>query len=126
MVGMSIPLWAAQTNNKLSGAKSGVRAAESDQENIKRQTLRKTHLGAQIDASDRGIQLLKHKESLLNASRGAQTRNMRRKSDFSMPENTGDMNVRPLPAGSGTGEKHTALIADFNHYFIKEKKMKNY
>ena len=54
MVGMSIPLWAAQNQQpKLSGAKSSMRAAEADQENIKRQTLQKlTHLEAQIEASE--------------------------------------------------------------------------
>lgn len=122
MVGMSIPLWAAQSQQpKLSGAKSSVRAAESDQENIKRQTLQKlTHLEAQIDASERKIELLKHKESFLNASRGAQTREYEAgKSDFSMPLKTrrNMLSVRYQLAAERA--KHTALIADFNHYFIE-------
>lgn len=122
MVGMSIPLWAAQSQQpKLSGAKSSVRAAESDQENIKRQTLQKlTHLEAQIDASDRRIDLLKHKESLLNVSRGAQTREYEAgKSDFSMPIKTRRDMVSVRYQLAAERAKRTALIADFNHYFIE-------
>lgn len=122
MVGMSIPLWAAQSQQpKLSGAKSSVRAAESDQENIKRQTLQKlTHLEAQIDTSDRKIDLLKHKESLLNASRGAQTREYEAgKSDFSMPLKTRRDMVSVRYQLAVERAKRTALIADFNHYFIE-------
>ena len=122
MVGMSIPLWATQNQKpKLSGAKSGVRAAESDQENIKRQTLQKlTHLEAQIEASERKIELLKHKESLLNASRGAQTREYEAgKSDFSMPLKTRRDMVSVRYQLAAERAKRTALIADFNHYFIE-------
>ncbi len=122
MVGMSIPLWAAQNQQpKLSGAKSGVRAAEADQENIKRQTLQKlTHLEAQIDASDRKIDLLKHKESILNALRGAQTREYEAgKSDFSMPLKTRRDMVSVRYQLAAERAKRTALIADFNHYFIE-------
>ena len=122
MVGMSIPLWAVQNQQpKLSGAKSNVRAAESDQENIKRQTLQKlTHLEAQIDASDRKIDLLKHKESLLNASRGAQTREYEAgKSDFSIPLKTRRDMVSVRYQLAAEQAKRTALIADFNHYFIE-------
>jgi outer membrane protein TolC len=119
---MSIPLWAAQSQQpKLSGAKSGLRAAESDQENIKRQTLQKlTHLEAQINASDRKIELLKHKESLLNASRGAQTREYEAgKSDFSMPLKTRRDMVSVRYQLAAERAKRTALVADFNHYFIE-------
>lgn len=122
MVGMSIPLWAAQSQQpKLSGAKSSVRAAESDQENIKRQTLQKlTHLEAQIDTSDRKIDLLKHKESLLNASRGAQTREYEAgKSDFSMPLKTRREMVSVRYQLAVERAKRIALITDFNHYFIE-------
>jgi len=125
MVGMSIPLWAAQNQQpKLSGAKSGVRAAEADQENIKRQTLQKlTHLEAQIDASDRKIDLLKHKESLLNASHGAQTREYEAgKSDLSMPLKTRRDMVSVRYQLAAERAKRTALIADFNHYFIEGEK----
>lgn len=122
MVGMSIPLWAAQNQQpKLSGAKSSVHAAESDQENIKRKTLQKlTHLEAQIEASERKIELLKHKESLLNASRGAQTREYEAgKSDFSMPLKTRRDMVSVRYQLAAERAKRTALIADFNHYFIE-------
>lgn len=122
MVGMSIPLWAAQNQQpKLFGAKSGARAAESDQENIKRQTLQKlTHLEAQIETSERKVELLKHKESLLNASRGAQTREYEAgKSDFSMPLKTRRDMVSVRYQLAAERAKRTALIADFNHYFIE-------
>lgn len=125
MVGMSIPLWAAQNQQpKLSGAQSGLRAAESDQENIKRQTLQKlTHLEAQIDASDRKIELLQHKESFLNASRGAQTREYEAgKSDLSMPLKTRRDMVSVRYQLAAERAKRTALIADFNHYFIEGEK----
>ncbi len=121
MVGMSIPLWATQNQQpKLSGAKSGVRAAESDLENIKRQTLQKlTHLEAQIDVSDRKIELLKHKVSLLNTSRGAQTREYEAgKNDLSMPLKTRRDMVSVRYQLAAEQAKRTALIADFNHYFI--------
>ncbi|HAJ90417.1 MAG TPA: hypothetical protein DCM27_05320 [Rhodospirillaceae bacterium] len=122
MIGMSIPLWAAQNQQpKLFGAKSGVRAAEADQENIKRQTLQKlTHLEAQIDASDRKIELLQHKESLLNVSRGAQTREYEAgKSDLSMPLKTRRDMVSVRYQLATERAKRTVLIADFNHYFIE-------
>ncbi|TXH07606.1 MAG: hypothetical protein E6R05_00305 [Candidatus Moraniibacteriota bacterium] len=125
MVGMSIPLWAAQNQQpKLSGAQSGLRAAESDQENIKRQTLQKlTHLEAQIDASDRKIELLQHKESFLNASRGAQTREYEAgKSDLSKPLKTRRDMVSVRYQLAAERAKRTALIADFNHYFIEGEK----
>ena len=124
MVGMSIPLWAAQNQQpKLSGAKSSVRAAEDDQENIKRQTLQKlTHLEAQIDASDRKIELLKHKESLLNASRGAQAREYEAgKSDLSMPLKTRRDMVSVRYQLATERAKRTTLIADFNHYFLERE-----
>jgi len=122
MVGMSIPLWAAQNQQpKLSGAKSSVRAAEADQENTKRQTLQKlTHLESQIDASDRKIELLKHKESLLNASRGAQAREYEAgKSDLSMPLKTRRDMVSVRYQLAAERAKRTTLIADFNHYFLE-------
>lgn len=125
MVGMSIPLWAAQNQQpKLSAAKSGVRAAEFDQESVKRQTLQKlTDLETQIEARDRKIELLKHKESLLNASRGAQTREYEAgKSDFSMPLKTQRDIVSVRYQLAVERANRTALIADFNHYFIEGEK----
>lgn len=122
MVGMSIPLWASQSQQpRLSGAKSGLRAAESDLENIKRQTVEKlTHLKAKIDASDARIAVLKRKESLLSASRGAQVREYEAgKTDFSMPLKTRRDMVSVRYQLAAEQAKRIALVADFNHYFIK-------
>lgn len=122
MVGLTIPLWASESQRpRLEGAKASVRAAESDQENIKRQTIEKlNHLKAQVDASSRKIELLKRKESLLSASSGAQTREYEAgKVDFAMPLKTRrDMlSVRYQLAAERA--KHTAFVADFNRYIIQ-------
>lgn len=122
MVGLTIPLWASESQKpRLEGAKAAVRASESDQENIKRQTIEKlNHLKAQVDASNRKIELLKRKESLLGASSGAQTREYEAgKADFAMPLKTRrDMlSVRYQLAAERA--KHTALVADFNRYIIQ-------
>jgi hypothetical protein len=123
MVGLSIPLWASESQKpRLEGAKASVRAAESDQENIKRQTIEKlNHLKAQVDASSRKIELLKRKESLLSTSSGAQTREYEAgKADFTMPLKTrrDTLSVRYQLAAERA--KHTALVADFNRYIVGE------
>lgn len=122
MVGVSIPLWAEQSQKpRLAGAKAAVSAAESDQENIKRQTIEKLdHLKAQVEASTHKIELLKRKESLLGASKNAQTREYEAgKADFAMPLKTRrDMlSVRYQLAAERA--KRTALVADFNRYIIQ-------
>ena len=125
MVGVTIPLWASQSQTpKLNGAKSSLRAAETDQDNIRRQTLEKlSHLRAQIDVSDKKLELLQRKLSLLNASSGAQTREYEAgKTDLSMPLKTRRdvLSVRYQQAAEQA--KRIALIADFNHYFIEGEK----
>lgn len=125
MLGMSIPLWAAQSQQpRLSGAKSGLRAAEADQENVKRQTIEKlTHLKAKIDASDARIAALKRKESLLSTSRGAQVREYEAgKADFSMPLKTRRDMVSVRYQLAAEQAKRIGLIAYFNHYFIEGEK----
>lgn len=122
MVGVSIPLWSADSQRpKLAGAKAAVSAAESDQEMIKRQTIEKLdHLKAKIDTSTQKIALLKRKESFLSTSSGAQTREYEAgKADLSMPLKTRrDMlSVRYQLAAEQAN--HTALVADFNHYIIQ-------
>ncbi len=123
MVGLSIPLWASESQKpRLAGAKASVRAAQSDQETIERQTIEKlNHLKAQVDASGKKIELLKRKESLLGASRSAQVREYEAgKADFAMPLKTRrDMlSVRYQLAAEQA--KHTALVADFNRYIVQE------
>lgn len=124
MVGVSIPLWAARNQQpKLSGAKSELFAVETDQENIKRQVFQNlSHLQAQIKASETRIDLLERKESLLKASGRAQTREYESgKGDFMTPLQTQRdlLSVRYQRAAEQA--KHTAFIADFNHYFIEGK-----
>ncbi|MBY0406208.1 MAG: TolC family protein [Rickettsiales bacterium] len=122
MVGVTIPLWASESQKpRLSGAKAAVNAAEFDKENIKRQTIEKLdHLQVQVKASAHKIELLKRKESLLGASKDAQTREYEAgKADFGMPLKTRrDMlSVRYQLAGERA--RHTALVADFNRYIIQ-------
>jgi outer membrane protein TolC len=121
MVGISIPLWSAESQRpRLAGAKAAVNAAESDQDSIKRETIEKLdHLKAQVNASTRKIELLKHKESLLTASSGAQVREYEAgKADFAMPLKTrrNVLSVRYQLAAEHA--KNIALIADFNRYII--------
>ena len=122
MLGLSIPIWAEQSQKpKLASAKAGLRAAETDKDNIQRQVLEKlSHLEAQISASTIKIDLLKHKGSLLGATGSAQTREYEAgKAEFAMPLKTRrDMlSVRYQLAAEQA--KHTALVADFNHYIIQ-------
>lgn len=123
MVGLSIPLWASESQRpRLEGAKAAVRAAESDQEMIKRQTVEKlTHLEAQIDASARRIELLKRKESLLRTSSGAQVREYEAgKTDFAMPLKTKREALSVRYQLAAEEAKHISLIADFNRYLLPE------
>ncbi len=122
MLGMSIPFWAAQNQQpKLSAAKSGVSAAQADLDNIKRQIFQKlTYLEAQIETSERKIALLEQKESLLDTSRDAQTREYEAgKSNFSMPLKTRRDMVSARYQLAAERAKRISLIADFNHYFIE-------
>lgn len=122
MVGLSIPLWASESQKpRLEGAKAAVHAAESDQENIKRQTIEKlTYLEAQIAASAKKLELLKHKESLLGASRGAQVREYEAgKADFAMPLKTRRDMLSVRYQQVAEKAKYTALVADFNRYIIQ-------
>lgn len=123
MLGLSIPLWASESQRpRLEGAKAAVRAAEFDQEMIKRQTVeRLTHLEAQIGASARRIELLKRKESLLRTSSGAQVREYEAgKADFAMPLKTKREALSVRYQLAAEEAKHTSLIADFNRYLLPE------
>lgn len=125
MVGVTIPLWAVQSQMpKLNGAKSSLRAAEADLDNVRRQTLEKlSHLRAQINASDKKLEILQRKLSRLNASSGAQTREYEAgKTDLSMPLKTRRDMVSVQYQQAAEQAKRIALIADFNHYFIEGEK----
>jgi outer membrane protein TolC len=125
MVGVTIPLWASQSQMpKLNGAKSSLRAAETDQDNVRRQILQKlSHLRAQINASDKKLEVLEYKLSLLKSSSGAQTREYEAgKTDLSMPLKTRRDMVSVRYQQAAERAKRIALIADFNHYFIEGEK----
>jgi outer membrane protein, heavy metal efflux system len=122
MVGLSVPLWAAQSQRpKLDGAKSAMHAAEVDQDTIKRQTIEMLdHLQAQIDTSTKKLELLKRKASLLRVSSSAQTREYEAgKADFSIPLKTRRDMISVEYQLAEERAKHTALVADFNRYIIQ-------
>lgn len=122
MLGLSIPLWAKQSQKpKLAGAKAGLRAAETDKDNIQRQILEKmSHLEARIAASEIKINLLQSKESLLRASGNAQTREYEAgKTEFAMPLKTRREMLSVRYQLAAERAKRTALIADFNHYIVQ-------
>lgn len=121
MVGVSIPLWSGENQQpKLAGAKAAVRAAESDQEMIKRQTIEKLdHLKAKVDASTQKIVLLKRKESFLSTSGGAQAREYEAgKADLSMPLKTRREALSVRYQLAAEQANHTGLVATFNSYII--------
>ncbi len=122
MLGLSIPLWAEQSQKpKLASAKAGLRAAETDKENMQRQVLEKlSHLEARIAASEIKINLLQHKESLLRASGSAQTREYEAgKTEFAMPLKTRREMLSVRYQLAAERAKRTALVADFNHYIVQ-------
>jgi outer membrane protein, heavy metal efflux system len=119
-LGLSIPLWAAQSQKpKLEGAKASVRAAQSDQTNIRREIVQKLdHLKAQIEASAKKLELLRRKISLLNASSTAQTREYEAgKADFAMSLKTRREVLAARYQLATEQAQHTTLVADFNRYF---------
>lgn len=123
MVGLSIPLWASESQKpKLEGAKASVRAAESDQDNIKRETIQKLeHLKAQIDTSAQKITLLETKNTHLEASAKALTREYEAgKADLPMYLKAKRDALSARISLAQEHAKHTALVADFNRYFIGE------
>ena len=123
MVGMSIPLWAAESQTpRLEGAKSVLNSVQLDQDNIKRQVKEKLdHLKAQIATSEQKIKLFKAKNAHLKTAANALTREYEAgKADFSMYLKTKRDAVSVSISLAQEQAKHTGLIADFNHYFIQE------
>lgn len=124
MVGLSIPLWMEQSQKpKLAGAKAALSAAQLDQETMKREVIEKlSRLVAQINASNKKLELLKHKQSILKTASGATSREYSSgKADLGMILKT-KREVLAVKAALATEEaKHTSLIADFNRYIIGEK-----
>ncbi|MBI3418882.1 MAG: TolC family protein [Proteobacteria bacterium] len=121
MVGVSIPIWAeASQAPRLSGAKAALSSAKFDQDMARRNVIEKlNHLKAQIDTSAKKIELLEHKESLLSASSGAQTREYEAgKAEFVLPLKTRREALSVRYQLAAERAKRIALIADFNHYFV--------
>lgn len=121
MLGLSIPLWASETKKpRLQGAQASVRAAENDRDDIRRATREKlTALKAQIAASERKIDALERKASLLGNAGSAQAREYEAgKTDFSMPLSTKREALTIHYRLAEEQAQRTALIADFNHYIM--------
>lgn len=121
MVGVSIPLWAAESQRpRLEGAKAALHSSELDQDVIKRDMIEKLdHLRAQIVTSAQKIVLLKTKNTHLEVTAKALTREY----EAGKADLTSFLKVKRdgLSARMSLAQeraKHTALIADFNHYII--------
>lgn len=122
-IGVSVPLWAASNQQpKLSAAKAGLRAAESELGGVQRQTTeRLSLLRAQIDTSSRKITLLKSKQDSLEQAASAALREYEAgKADLPtvLKAKRDALGVRAVMAAERA--KRTSLIADFNRYFIEE------
>jgi len=122
MVGMSIPLWASESQTpRLEGAKSALHSAQLEQDNIKRQVKEKLdHLQAQIATSEQKIKLFKAKTVHLTSAASALTREYEAgKADFAMYLKAKRDAISTSISLAQEQAKHTGLIADFNHYFIE-------
>jgi len=122
MVGMSIPLWASESQTpRLEGAKAALNSARMDNDNIKRQMQEKlTHLQTQIATSAQKIKLFKAKNAHLTTAASALTREYEAgKADFSMYLKAKRDAISASISLAQEQAKHIGLIADFNHYFIE-------
>jgi len=123
MVGVSIPLWASESQRpKLAGAKAALHSSELDQDAIRRDVIETLdHLKAQIDTSAQKITLLKTKNTILEASAKAITREYEAgKADLALYLKARRDALAARIALAQERAKRIALIADFNHYIIGE------
>ncbi len=125
-LGVSVPLWASESQRpKLAGAKAGLRSAESDLDNARRQvTERLSHLQAQIATSAKKIELLTSKQHSLDQAADAMLREYEAgKADLPavLKAKRDALGVQAMMAEERA--KRISLIADFNRYFIKEKNL---
>lgn len=121
IVGLSIPLWASESQRpRLEGAKASLHSSELDQDNMKRQVKEKLdHLKAQIDTSAQKITLLKTKDTHLETSAKAFTREYEAgKADLPMVLKTKRDAISTRISLAQEQARHIALIADFNRYII--------
>lgn len=125
-VGVSVPLWASTSQKpKLSAAKAGLRAAEADQSGVERQTTQRlSHLKSQIETSTKKLRLLKSKLDSLEQSAGAALREYEAgKADLPSVLKAKRDALGVLAMTAAERAKRTALIADFNRYFIEETRL---
>ncbi|MDE3038759.1 MAG: TolC family protein, partial [Pseudomonadota bacterium] len=122
MVGLSIPLWESQSEEpRLEGAKAALHSSELDQDTIRRDTVEKlSHLRAMIDISAQKIALLETKDADLGASTKAFTREYEAgKASLAMILKARRDVLSSRISLAQERARHTALIADFNHYIIQ-------
>jgi outer membrane protein TolC len=122
MVGVSIPFWSAESQKpRLAGANAALHSSRLDLDSVKRGVMEKLdHLKAQVETSDRKIELLKEKNTHLEASAKALTREYGAgKADFSMYLKARRDALSARMTLAREQARNTALIADFNHYFIE-------
>lgn len=123
MLGVSIPLWASQSQKpKLQGAQAALSAAQMDQHAIAREVTQKLmHLRAQIEAATRKLELLRHKQSLLQTAAAATIREYEAgKANFSMVLKARLETYSARLQAADERAKQTALTADFNRYIVME------
>lgn len=124
MVGVSVPLWAAQSQKpRLAGARAALRASRLDQDTIKREVVETLdHLKTQIEISDRKIGLLEKKRAHLAAGAKTLTREYEAgKADMTMYLKTQRDAISARMALAQERAKNIALIADFNRYIVEEE-----
>ncbi|GIW86376.1 MAG: hypothetical protein KatS3mg108_0700 [Isosphaeraceae bacterium] len=125
-VGVSVPLWASASQKpKLSAAKAGLRAAEADLGGVERQTTQRlSYLRAQIETSTQKLKILKTKQDSLEQAAGAALREYeggKAELPSVLKAKRDALGVRATMAAERA--KRTALIADFNRYFIEETRL---
>jgi outer membrane protein TolC len=121
MVGVSLPLWSSASQKpRLEGANAELHAARLDLDGIKRQVIQKLdHLKSQIDTSNQKVELLKKKNTHLEASAKALTREYGAgKADFStyLKARRDALSARITLAQERA--RNIALTADFNRYIF--------
>jgi len=122
MVGVSIPFWSSASQKpRLAGANAALHSSRLDLDNAKRGVIEKLdYLKAQIEASDQKIELLKTKNTYLETSAKALTREYGAgKADFGMYLKARRDALSARMALVQEHAKNISLIADFNHYFIE-------
>ncbi len=125
MLGMSIPIWAAENQEpKLRAAKAGISAAELGSDVAKRDVIEMlSHKTKQITTSEEKIKLLNRKETLLKETSDAALREYEAgKTSFSDVLNIRKDMFSIQSQAIAEQANHIALIADFNRFIMKENR----